>query len=374
VSRRVLLTVSGSIPPDLDVAIEAGRRPRADYRELARAFDANVLDYTEARRTSGRSGRALGRLAGDNVMLAWECFRRRKSYQVIFTDGEQVGLPLAAFMLAVRRRPRHVMIGHRLSPRKKALLHRLLRLRSRIDAVVVYAAAQRQFALDELGYSPDRVLLTSFMVDTNFWRPGHVAVATRPRPLVCAAGQELRDYPTLIDAVRGLDADVTIAAVSPWSKRADSSAGMDIPPNVDVRGFDLFELRQLYADASFVVVPLEETDFQAGITTILEAMAMGKAVVCTRTTGQTDAIVDGENGRYVPPGDADALRRTIEALLEDPAEAARLGAGGQRWVSEHADIEAYASRLASIVAGDVHRRADLGTESQSEIEPARNRD
>src|SRR4029079_2076138 len=106
----------------------------------------------------------------------------------------------------------------------------------------------------------------------------------------------------------GVDVDMSIAAVSPWSKREDSSAGIAVPANVTARGYDLFALRQLYADSAFVVVPLEVTDFQAGITPILEAMSMGKAVICTRTPGQTDTIVDGETGIYVEPGDPGALR------------------------------------------------------------------
>jgi glycosyltransferase involved in cell wall biosynthesis len=357
VTRPVLLTVSGTIPPDLDQAIAAGRRPRADFVELARAFDADLIDHGQGQASRGRSGRLIARLVGEDALLAWACFRRRRDYEVVFTDGEQVGLPFAALLGLTRRRPRHVIIGHRLSPRKKVLLHRLLRLRSRIDDVVVYASTQQRVAVEVLGYPQERVLLTSFMVDTDFWHPERVAVARHDRPMICAVGQELRDYPTLVEAVRGLDVDVIVAAASPWSKRTDSSAGLDIPPNVDVRGFNLFDLRQLYADASFVVVPLRETDFQAGITTILEAMSMGKAVICTRTSGQTDVVVDGENGVYVPPGDVEALRAAIERLLADPDTAARLGAAGQRWVREHADIDVYAARLSSIV-----QSPDLGAD------------
>ena len=175
--------------------------------------------------------------------------------------------------------------------------------------------------------------------------------------MVCAVGQELRDYPTLVEAVRGLDVDVVIAAASPWSKREDSSAGLELPPNVHVGAFDLFDLRQLYADAAFVLVPLQETDFQAGITTILEAMSMGKAVVCTRTAGQTDTIVDGDTGLYVPPGDPDAWRAAIERLLDDPAEAARLGAAGREWARSHADIDVYAADFAEVVRRAGSRRS-----------------
>jgi glycosyltransferase involved in cell wall biosynthesis len=169
--------------------------------------------------------------------------------------------------------------------------------------------------------------------------------------MICAVGQERRDYPTLVEAVTGLDLDVAIAAASPWSTYRDSAAGLGVPPNVTARGYDLFALRQLYADAAFVVVPLEDTDFQAGITTILEAMSMGRAVICTRTKGQTDAIVDGESGVYVPPGDAATLRTAIERLVADPAEAARLGANGRAWVLEHASLDAYVERLAAVVSG-----------------------
>jgi glycosyltransferase involved in cell wall biosynthesis len=346
----VLLTVSGTVDPNIRAEIRDGRRPEADYVALARAFDADIVDYAAAARESGPAGRAIGRLAGRNAQLAWVCRRRARSYRAVFTDGEQVGLPYAAMSWLGRRRPRHVMIGHLLSPRKKVYLHRALQLRRRIDQVVVYSSRQRRVAIEELGYRPEDVLLTPFMVDTSFWDPHRVRPRPRPRPMICAVGQELRDYPTLVAAIEGLDIDVVLAAASPWSKREDTSAGLEIPPNVEVRAFDQYDLRQLYADCAFVVVPLQETDFQAGITTILEAMAMERAVVCSRTSGQTDTIVEGETGRYVPPGDPVALRQAIERLLADPDEAHRLGAAGRRWAVEHADIGRYADRLAATTA------------------------
>lgn len=348
-SAPVLLTVSGTIPDDLRAAIAAGRRPRTDYVEMAAAFDAELLDRSGALGASGIAGPLLQRL-GPNIPLVWACFRRGRRHRVVFTDGEQVGIPYAALTWLRRARPRHVMIGHVLSPRKKALLHRVLRLHRRVDAVVVYSSAQRRFALDELGYRPEQVVLSTFMVDTDFWRPEHVTVISAPRPMLCAVGQELRDYRTLVAAVRDLDVDVAIAAVSPWSKRADSVAEIDIPANVTARGYDLFALRQLYADAAIVVVPLQETDFQAGITTILEAMSMGKPVVCTLTTGQTDTIVDGETGVYVAPGDAAAMRTAVERLLADPAEADRLGANARAWVVANAGLDDYVGRLRTLLA------------------------
>ena len=199
------------------------------------------------------------------------------------------------------------MIVHILSVPKKVALMRALRLTSMIDQFVVYCSAQRDHLVDRLGAPPGRVTLTPFMVDQHFF--SEAAVAAGRQRMICSAGLERRDYPTLMAAVDGLDATVVIAAASPWSKWADSSAAAEPPPNVDVRRLGFVDLRQLYADSSIVVMPLQETDFQAGITTILEAMAMARPVICTRTTGQTDVIVDGATGIYVPPDDPAALPR-----------------------------------------------------------------
>lgn len=356
-SNRVLLTVSGTIATDLKDSISSGGRPRADYVELARVMGADIIDHSEVRRTATRFGRAARRIAGDNVLLAWTCFRRRRRYDAIVTDGEQVGIPYAALTWLSRRAsiPRHAMIVHIISVPKKALLFRALRLRRRIDTMFAYSSWQAEFARAKLGVSADAVVLTPFMVDTSFFDIAQVTPARRR--MICAAGLELRDYDTLVDAVRGLDVEVVIAAASPWSKRNNSLDGSPLPDNITTCKLSLFELRQLYADSAFVVMPLHDVEFQAGVTTILEAMSMSRAVVCSRTRGQTDVIVDGETGVYVEPANAAALRAAISDMLDDTGRADELGAAARRWVVPNADIERYAAGIADVVNGLVRRRS-----------------
>jgi glycosyltransferase involved in cell wall biosynthesis len=151
-----------------------------------------------------------------------------------------------------------------------------------------------------------------------------------------------------VAAVTDLDVEVVIAAASPWSKRADEVSGRQLPSNVSITKLSLFDLRQMYGDCQMVVMPLHDSEFQAGITTILEAMAMAKPVVCTRTKGQTDTITEGVTGRYVPPADPAALRAAIVALLADD-NAAAMGRAARDWVVAEADIAVYAERIAAVV-------------------------
>jgi glycosyltransferase involved in cell wall biosynthesis len=96
---------------------------------------------------------------------------------------------------------------------------------------------------------------------------------------------------------------------------------------------------------------LHDVEFDAGVTAITEAMAMGKAVVVTRTRGQVDVIRDGESGLYVPPGDPVALRTAIRYLLDNPAEAERMGRAGRATVEAHHTLDRWVSAVAEVVTG-----------------------
>ena len=355
---KILLTVSGEIDPQTEEKIARGERPLADYIAMARGFPADLIDYKTARTIGGWIGKLLDKIGGPNLMLAWACFVQRRKYQVLFTDGEQVGLPLALLLKVAggKQRPRHSMIAHRISVRKKMIFLDLLRVHSHIDLFFVYSTWQAEFIRTRWKRPAGKVIYTPFMVDACFFSSEQAPMNASPGalygshgPVISAVGLEYRDYPTLMDAVRGLPVQAVLAAASPWSKQRDSTTGTQVPENVLVRRFSQYELRELYAASRFVVMPLYSVDYQAGVTAILEAMAMGKAVICTRTPGQTDVIVEGENGLYVEPGDPGSMRSAIQWLLEHPQEADRMGSNGRRLVEQEMSLEQYVPRLASLI-------------------------
>ena len=149
--------------------------------------------------------------------------------------------------------------------------------------------------------------------------------------------------------MRGLDVDVVIASASPWSRRSDNAHSVELPSNVTVTSLTQRELRDQIGKSDLLIMPLKDTDFQAGITTILEAMSMGRPVICSAAVGQTDVVSDGVNGVYVPPGDVAAMRTAIEKLIANPDEAASMGKLGRELAEERADVRVYADLFADIV-------------------------
>jgi glycosyltransferase involved in cell wall biosynthesis len=389
---RTLLVISAQPEPDLAARIASGVQPRRDYFELARALDADLLFPADVARDP--VGRLLVRAGALRVALAWVAFRRRHRYDAVYSDGEGVGLPLAALLKlarAPRGRPRHVMLTHYLSPWKKRMWFRL-GVQSHLDAVICHASAQRERLITELGVPAERALLLPYFADQRYWSPDRVTVDSQDgaapagasgiaaRPLICAVGLEFRDYGTLLAAADGLAAEVVIAAASHWSHHSAFAGRPTLPENVRVAGYDYPALRQLYARSRFVVVPLREGDNQAGVTVILEAMALGKAVIVSGTRGQTDVVRDRRNGGrgrmprqwwpgfvdapdvadrvghlptgfYVTPGDAGELRRAMQYLLDHPDVAAELGANGRRVVAACFTLDAFVRRFAAVIRG-----------------------
>ena len=147
-----------------------------------------------------------------------------------------------------------------------------------------------------------------------------------------------------------------------WLRTSDAGwwrdvTGRPLPPHVTIGPKAYAELRDLYARARFVVVPLVPSDSDNGITTILEAFAMGKAVICTDTPGQSGVLEAGVNCLRVPPGDPAALRDAIRTLWADPHLCGRMGAAGRRLVVECHGLDQWAAALQRAVAEAVALRA-----------------
>jgi glycosyltransferase involved in cell wall biosynthesis len=391
----ILLAISVQ-PTDIILAeIAAGKQPRRDFMALRQALGADIIYPDDTQVTL--LGRIARRFFGARIAVAWDAFRRHRAYDYVLSDTEKVGLPLAMLMKLSRTppgHPRHIMIAQNLSPLKKRFFFRL-GVRSHLDIISVHSSAQHALATEILGMPKERVMKLPMFAETQFWQPPTHSITDEDmhtnspqRPIIFSAGLELRDYPTLFKAVRNLDLDVYVAAASaPAFHRdaADRRKGRkgnvqftEVPANVFVKSCNFIEMRRLYAAARFVVVPVVETDDSAGLTVILEAMAMGKAVIVSGTRGQTDVIRDPRNngrglvqrelwpgflddpdvaeslgrlptGFYTTPGDSDELRDMIQYLLDHPEVAEELGRNGRRVAEEYFSLEAFVQRYAAIL-------------------------
>lgn len=349
---RCVILAAGRFDDRLRAQIAEKREPRLDVFELARELSADVIDFGDVDRSRLPAVKLAARAGGPSAGVAVLGFLARGSYDAYFTTGEDIGLPLAALMQLSPARASHTMIAHTLFPAKKQAFFKYARVARQLDRVLVYSTSEEALATGELGLNPSKVLRLYYHADQEFFR--HDGRPLEP-DLICAAGQLLRDYDTLLSAVRELPVRVQIAAGSPWIERPLEPRG-PLPSNVTWGKLNRFELRELYARSTLAVVPILQNHYQTGIATILEMMSMGKCVIATKTHGQTDTIVDGVTGVYVPPGDAVAMRKTIEELRADPERARRIGAAARRFMEEQAGLDVFVRRVVDAVRAGHHAR------------------
>ena len=359
---KIAIVVGSKIKPGLEADVAAGLSPGRDYFELAQMLGATLINYDQP---TDLVSRLLWKVLGRPAAHAWLAFRRRAEYDVIHTLSEDVGLVLALLFKLARVRRGHVMVAHYLTPPKKRLLFRLFHVASHIDKIIVYSTPQLRVARGGLGLPEQKVECVLHPADHLFWRPEAGPV----QDLICSAGLEFRDYPTLLKAVDGLPVQAVIAAASPWSKRRNETTDRPLPANVTTVSLSPVELRHLFAQARFVVVPLYDVDFQAGSLVMYEAMACGKAVIATRTRGQEDILRPGVTGYYVPPGDASALRQVIMELLAVPQTAEAMGRSARETVENGLNLQHYVERVAQIVRA-VAEDHELAMAAPTEREPA----
>lgn len=105
------------------------------------------------------------------------------------------------------------------------------------------------------------------------------------------------------------------------------------------------DIPALLAATDIFVLP---SRFEGLPVSVLEAMAAERPVVATAVGGTDEAVVDGETGLLVPPGDPVALAAAIRRLRDEPEFARRLATAGRTRVEEKFSVEATASAVMDV--------------------------
>jgi glycosyltransferase involved in cell wall biosynthesis len=258
---------------------------------------------------------------------------------------------LVAQAIARRAGARHVLNEHTPCTADGALLaprphqRALLRLLApRVDAVIAVARAQVD-PLTRRGYRRETIRVIPNGVFGGRLEP------SRPREEVRAAlgaadGGFLALAVSALRPEKRVDAFVDAVALARRSRPevrgavAGDGAELDGLRARAGDGVALLGARQDVADlldaSDVVCLP---SAAEALPMAVLEAMALGRPVVASDVGGTRDAVVDGETGMLVAPGDARGMAAALAELAADPARAERMGKAGRDRQRERFDGE-----------------------------------
>jgi len=263
---------------------------------------------------------------------------------------EVIGLALAR---VIYRQPVPiVLIGFIFTPRASALEDTMRRayfqaVLGRARAVVCFSSheAQRYRSVFHL----KKTEFISVPYGQHVWDPGPPKVSGTS--YVLSAGRSGRDYALLGTVFATLPYELHIICDA-----EDALRGLRLLPNVSV-------LHQCYAKeyleqiagAELVVIPLKDNDISAGQMVLLQAMALGKAVVITRTPTTEEYGKHLETLYFVERGSMEDLAQAIMHLKRDARLRASIARKAREHFQERYSMGAFVQHLLDAIDGVLSR-------------------
>ena len=111
------------------------------------------------------------------------------------------------------------------------------------------------------------------------------------------------------------------------------------------------EIKVLYSNALYVVIPLKETIQPSGQSCCLQAMACGKPVIMSKIKGLWDEnlLCDKNNLLFVKPGSVMSLRNSIKEMNNNKKLQHKLSNNGKQLVEKFYNNEIMSEHIESAI-------------------------
>jgi glycosyltransferase involved in cell wall biosynthesis len=222
------------------------------------------------------------------------------------------------------------------------------------DCVLVNADAVKDWLVGE-GYDPAKIVVIRNGVDlTRFDRPAerdrirHELGLAAATPIVAVVSRlaRFKGLEQFLEAAAALtprfpDVRFVIAGETAPSETAFLTALQNRAKELRISDRVIFtglrsDVPALLSGVDVAVMPSLN---EALSNVLLESMAAGRPVVATRVGGTPEALIDGDNGLLVPPGDPAKLAVSIATLLNDRVLAERLGRAARHRIADHFSVD-----------------------------------
>jgi len=251
-----------------------------------------------------------------------QCARRMRTADIVVCNWIYTGAIMQAAMRLSRVKRACIVIVRgsdmRLVEKGGFLSRVFLRTLRRADAVCVvardFADTLRGYGITQVHFTPNGIQSAEFGLDRQAARH---ALKMGNRPVVLYVGSliDRKDVATLVRAMQGVDAVLAIVGEGECRPHLEQLA-RDLQIEARFAGaVPAGEVPLWMAAATVVVLP---SLYEGRANVLIEAMASGRACVATRIKGSRELIADGETGFLAPVRSPEALRRSIQRLLDDP--------------------------------------------------------
>lgn len=268
------------------------------------------------------------------------------------------GLELIVLLRALRLFRRPVVIWHHqpVVTSKGFVRERFGRLFYRgFDRMIFFSQKLMDDSLPSPKARPSRMVLGHWGADLGFYDRVMAEGGDRRTGFI-STGKELRDMPTLVRAFNRTGARLDIYTGRNTGGVNYEEVFAANPPKENIRvhyvnGLCPYELSLKVNRAACVVICCKETRYTVGLTTVVEALALGLPVICSRNP-QIPVDFEAEGcGITVPYYDTDGWERAVHYITDHPDEAREMGRRGRRLAERLFNDSRCAREVAEVLRG-----------------------
>jgi glycosyltransferase involved in cell wall biosynthesis len=329
--------------------------PYGAHHLAEHGYDVTYADssatWVERTRLGRLFMRASNRVLGGpalNVLLEPIRVLRSDLLISIFEDNLRVLAPMAR----LRRRPSVLIVCwlaedlRTIGPRERRAWRRKL---TSFDKVLVYSRNQVPILQGELDLPDGFVSAIPFGVTVRAALPD---VPIEPGSVTALGTDRGRDFATFIEAVRDTPIPATIVTNFVIAERLTDVGSVQVIGPLAYEDY----LREMQR-AEVVVSPTQVLAYPTGQTVLLEALALGKPTIVTRSPALDDYVTDGVDTILVEAHQPAQLRNAIEQVVADKTLRDSLSAHGRETAGRFTERAMWSALVRSIPA---HGRVDTG--------------
>jgi glycosyltransferase involved in cell wall biosynthesis len=210
----------------------------------------------------------------------------------------------------------------------------------------------------EFNVGEGKACLLDWGIDLPFYeKPSNEVSIDHETSFFVSAGKSGRDHNTLAKAFFGINYPLKI-----YCSEQSAPTVSDLSSNIIVRfnhpthnAISYNDLLVEYKKSYAIAIPLIDTDSLAGLTSLLDGMAMGKPVVMTKND-QVDIDIEKEGiGIWVDPGDVKGWQKAVTYLLTHPQEVKEMGNRGYYLCKSKYNLEIFSANLARIFKDSLNK-------------------
>lgn len=280
-------------------------------------YEVDVIDYTKVIPFFAFERKLLKLY----ILQAIRGFVKMKNFDLIISHGAQSGLALSFLRRILGKNvPPHFIIDIGCFNGGRENLLELLPVKYSVRSlagVIYHASIQENYYQKNLPFLKRKFV--PFGVDIDFFAPMNL----RSENYIISIGYAKRDYETLLEAWAEIESHKPMLKII-GVKKLDNIK--HLPSQVElINQVPVHEYRNLIGRSQFVVLPLPYFKYAYGQMTLLQSMAMGKAVIVTKTPSTVDYVCDKQDALFVEPGETQDIKSKIEMLLHNHSLADSLG-------------------------------------------------